>query len=159
MIVTDLKHLSAQLAATTPAHVGLQQALDYLARLGDAMPDDGRVEIAGDRVFALVQSYQTVWPDALIRLEAHRKYVDVQYVLAGQECIAWASTEQMPVSTPYDAAAEAWFGDVPAAATTCVRLNAGQLAVFFPTDGHAPRLAAGAAAPVRKIVVKVAVEA
>jgi beta-galactosidase beta subunit len=38
-----------------------------------------------------------------------------------------------------------------------VLLQAGQAAVFYPEDAHAPRLAAGKISSVMKIVVKVAV--
>jgi beta-galactosidase beta subunit len=47
---------------------------------------------------------------------------------------------------------------VPAGEATPVRLAAGELAVLYPEDGHAPRLAARSPSPVFKIVVKVAVE-
>ena len=57
---------------------------------------------------------------------------------------------------PYDAAKDAWLGTVPAAEITPVRLSAGQLAVLYPADAHAPKRAAGAPVPVSKIVVKVA---
>jgi YhcH/YjgK/YiaL family protein len=116
------------------------------------------VEIDGDRVFALVQSYQTVAAGDPVLCEAHRKYIDVQYVAAGEEVIGWASTGRLTITADYDQAKEAWFGTLPPADTTFVRLAAGELAVLYPTDGHAPRLAAGAPAAVKKIVVKVAVE-
>ena len=136
----------------------MQKALDFLLRLPSENLPDGRIEIDGDRVYALVQSYNTVPPSDPITFEVHRKYIDVQYVASGQEIIAWTSTDHLPVTAEYEEAKEAWFGAAPAAESTFVHLSAGELGVFYPTDGHAPRLADGEPAAVKKIVIKVAVE-
>jgi len=154
MIVSELDHMPGQIAPTP----NMQRALDFLRQVRGVNLPDGRVEIDGDRVFALVQSYETVAASAPVLFEVHRKHIDVQYVTAGQEVIGWASTDRLTVTADYDEAKEAWFGTLEAADTTFVRLAAGELAVFYPTDGHAPRLAAGAPAAVKKIVVKVVVE-
>jgi YhcH/YjgK/YiaL family protein len=152
MIVTDLAHLAEQ-AALTPA---LQKALAFLHGLAGQPLPDGRIEIDGSNVYALVQSYETQaggdWG-----FEGHRKYLDIQYVVAGEEVIGWAFLDRATVTMPYDTTKDAWLGTVPTAEITPVRLAAGQLAVFYPTDAHAPKHAAGVPGPVKKIVVKVAV--
>jgi YhcH/YjgK/YiaL family protein len=91
------------------------------------------------------------------KFECHRKYIDVQYIVSGEETIGWAPIELMSVTEAYDLEKDICFGIVPAGKWTPVFLEAGQLAVLYPEDGHAPRLAAGASSPVMKIVVKVAV--
>ncbi len=154
MIMADLEHVAGQIAPTP----NLQRALDFLRQVRGKELPDGKVEIDGDRVFALVQSYETVAASDPVLFEAHRRYIDVQYVAAGHEVIGCASTDRLTITADYDEAKEAWFGTLQAADTTFVRLAAGELAVLYPTDGHAPRLAAGAPAAVKKIVVKVAVE-
>jgi len=154
MIIAELEHMTVQIAPTP----NMQRALDFLRQVRGKELPDGKVEIDGNRVFALAQSYETVAASDPILFEAHRKYIDVQYVAVGQEIIGWASAGHLTVAADYDEAKEAWFGTLPAADTTFVRLAAGELAVLYPTDGHAPRLAASAPAAVKKIVVKVAVE-
>jgi biofilm protein TabA len=154
MIAAQLDHMTTQISPTP----NMQKALDFLRQVRGASLPDGRTEIDGDRVFALVQSYETGAAGDPVHFEVHRKYIDVQYVAAGQEVIAWASTDHLTVTDAYDEAKEAWFGIARAADTTFVRLRAGELAVLYPTDGHAPRLADGEPAAVKKIVVKVAVE-
>jgi len=151
MIVTDIAHLADQ-ARLTPA---LQKALAFLQALPAGPLPDGRVEIDGEDAFALVQSYETQTGAWLF--EGHRKYLDIQYVASGEEVIGWAFIDRATVTVPYDPANDAWLGTVPADAITPVRLAAGQLAVLYPADAHAPRHAAGAALAVKKIVVKVAV--
>jgi biofilm protein TabA len=150
MIVTDLEH-ALQQVALTPA---LRKAFDFLRQHGAEALADGRVDIDGERAYALVQSYETrVEP----KFEAHRKYLDIQYMAAGEEIIGWAFIDRMIVDAAYDAAKDVCLGHVPPEDMTPVRLSAGQLAVLYPTDAHAPRLAAGTPTSVKKIVVKVAV--
>jgi biofilm protein TabA len=152
MIVAELEQMTGQIAPSP----NMQRALDFLRRVRGSDLRDGRIEIDGDRVFALVQSYLTKTASDPIPFEAHRKYIDAQYMVAGEEVIGWTSAGRLTVTAEYDQAQEAWFGALAAADATFVRLVAGDLAVLYPTDGHAPRLATGAPAAVRKIVVKVA---
>jgi YhcH/YjgK/YiaL family protein len=151
MIVTDVAHLPEQVGLT-PA---LQKALDFLRACGSEPLPDGRIEIDGAEVYALVQSYETKDNGEWL-FEGHRQYLDVQYMLSGEEVIGWASSEAATVTSPYDPANDAWLGTVPAAQVTPVRLISGQLAVLYPSDAHAPRHAAVAPAAVKKIVIKVA---
>lgn len=116
---------------------------------------DGRHEIDGDAMFALVQRYDT--REAVGQLEAHRRYVDVQCILRGREVIQWAPLASLGEPTrPYDDVKDAAFfsGD---ADLVPVRLAAGQFAILFPDDAHAPCCAWAEPEPVIKIVVKVAV--
>lgn len=160
MIVSDLKHISRQ-RLDSPL---LEKALDFLKQVESKRLDDGRITIDGDLVYALVQSYETnpITSGSGPLLEAHRQYIDVQYVAEGTEALGWAPIEQLNVTTPYEAAKDVELGTVPPAALTLVRLMAGQMAVLWPEDAHAPRLAVdtgdATARPtrVKKIVVKVA---
>lgn len=151
MILSDLEHLERQ-AFLTP---GLEKALEFLRRPDACGLPDGRYEIDGERVFAIVQRYETIAP-AAPKFEAHRKYIDVQFIASGSEVIGWAPLERLAVTEAYDGEKDICFGAVPDGGWTPLRLEAGQLAVLYPEDAHAPRLAAGAPAPVAKIVVKVA---
>lgn len=152
MIVTDLDSIERQ-AAMTPA---LRQALDFLLRPDLASLPDGRVDVDGDRVFALPQRYETM--NALPpRFEYHRKYIDIQFIVSGEEIIGWAPAERMTVTDAYDRDKDIAFGTVAAGAMTPVLLRAGQMAILYPEDGHAPRLAAGKPSAVHKIVMKVLV--
>ena len=151
MIITDLAHLSQQ-AELSPA---LAMALAYLEQVAGQPLPDGRVDIDGADVYALVQSYETLAGEP--RFEVHRRYIDIQYVVSGTEIIGWAPLPAMVVTDGYDPAKDIAFGCVPPDQVTLVRLHVGQLAVLYPSDAHAPKLAAGVPGPVKKIVVKVAV--
>jgi YhcH/YjgK/YiaL family protein len=151
MIVTDLAHLERQIAMTP----SFRKALQFLRQPGLAELPDGTVTLDGKRVFAIVQRYETIATHAP-RFEYHRDYIDVQYVVTGEEVIGWAPAAVMAVTEPYDAEKDIAFGTVDRDRWTAVRLGAGQAAVLYPEDGHAPRLSAGTVGPVVKVVVKIA---
>lgn len=119
-------------------------------------PPEGRVDLDGDRVFALVSTYETQPADCAWRFEGHREYIDIQYVASGSEIIGWAPSERAAVTVPYDRAADIWFGTVPPAEITALPMPAGRVAVLFPSDAHCPGRAWGAPEQVKKIVVKIA---
>ena len=152
MIVTDLRHIEHQVPMT-PA---LKKALAFLCRQDVPGFPDGKVEIDGDRVYAIIQRYETIKTDAP-KFEFHRKYIDLQYIVSGEETIGWAPAESMTITEAYNADKDICVGKVAAGTWTPVRLQAGQLTVLRPEDGHAPKLACGAPSPVMKIVVKMAV--
>jgi YhcH/YjgK/YiaL family protein len=151
MIVTDLKHMDDRVDITH----SLNKAFEFL-RLHDLQKlPDGRVEIDGERVFALVQRYETITTDEP-KFECHKKYIDVQYIVSGEEIIGWAPAERVKITDAYDAAKDICFGTVEKGKRTLVYLQAGQFAVMYPEDGHAPKIAAGTVSSVMKIVIKVA---
>src|SRR5207244_12618654 len=110
----------------------------------------------GDAVYAIVQTNDTL-TGGEVKYDAHHKYLDLQYVAAGEEVIGWAHIDRLNGATPYDEKGDYVLGKVADADQTPTRLSAGQLAVLYPADAHAPRRAAGAPSSVKKIVVKVAV--
>ena len=152
MIVTDLEHIEHQL----PPGPAFRMAVEFLRRTDLLELPDGNVPLDGKNVFAILQRYRTAHADAP-KFEYHRKYLDVQYVLSGEESIGWAPAVQMTPSFDYDEQQDICFGLMEPGRWSSVRLQAGQLAVLWPEDAHAPRLAAGKPVLVRKIVVKIAV--
>ena len=131
----------------------LAKALDFLTGTDlKSMPDE-RVEIDGERVFAFFQRYDTL--PANDRPEAHRKYIDIQYLIEGEELIGIAPLSAMKREVEARPERDIWFYE---GETMNISIGGGRLAIFFPQDAHAPGIAAGESRPVRKVVVKVAVE-
>ena len=151
MLVAEFESLEQQLKMTA----ALKTALDWLgmARLQEL--EDGRIEIDGSRVYALVQSYKSKIEPAF---EAHQRYLDIQYIVRGKERFGWAALDKLEAADPYNSEKDVVKGSVPAEFASFVKLSAGQLAVVFPSDAHAPGGADGEPTPVKKIVVKVALE-
>ena len=153
MVVADIEHIVHQVSITSV----LKGAIDFLRRPDIHDLADGRVDIDGQHLFALVQQYETIMVD-IPRFEYHRKYIDVQYIVSGEEIIGWVPAGRMVVTEAYSIEKDICFGIAPKREITPVYLQAGQLAVLYPEDAHAPKLAAGLPSRVTKIVVKVAVK-
>ena len=152
MIVANLENLPSQLIAS-PA---MEKAVAFLKGWDKNAHKAGRVVIDGSDVYAEIQAYDTVDSGEPV-IEGHRTYVDIQYVVEGDEIITWVSLDQVTVTSPYNQEDDYWLGTASPDVTTSTRLSTGQLAVLYPTDGHSPRRAIGTSSPVKKIVVKVAV--
>jgi YhcH/YjgK/YiaL family protein len=128
------------------------QAFDFLGREDLVHVAAGTFEIDGTRVYAIVQDYdslpvtQGVW-------EAHRRYIDLQCVISGAERIGYAHIGRLSPGV-YDPTRDfqplTGDGDF-------LTLGPGDFMLLFPQDAHMPRIAVGAPAPVRKVVVKIAV--
>ncbi len=133
----------------------LRDLAGYLDKANlDGIPD-GTYDL-GDGVRAIVQSYEAKQPETA-HLEAHRRFIDLQYIAAGEEKIGYAPIERAgsPVA-PFDETKDIVFLD---GAYETLTLRAGDFAIFLPSDAHAPGIRAGAEPMcVRKVVVKIPVE-
>jgi len=132
----------------------LSRAVEFARRLSPDAPK-GRIEIDGEAMYAMVNIYTTKSPDEL-PFEAHRKYIDVQILLAGEERIDVTQRTDLPVETPYDETADFMLHAAPPAFTSLL-LEPGQFVVLFPHDAHRPGVALGTKTEVRKLVVKIQV--
>lgn len=113
----------------------------------------GKIPVQGDQIYALVQD-NTTRPREQGVWEAHRKYIDVQFVAAGIEEMGYANVDTLSVKKPYDEQSDFALFE---GSGSYVTVPAGSFTIFFPADGHIPGLAAGEPAHVRKVVMKVAV--
>ena len=145
--------LLANSTAYEKLHPGFNSAFYFLRKAGLATISEGRHAIDGDRIYALVQSYDTK-PLAEGLLEVHQRYIDIQYLVTGEEWIGYAPLTGQAIRTPYDRDKDIAFLD---GAAEPIRVQQGQFAVFFPRDAHMPGRTTGAPALVRKVVVKVAI--
>ena len=112
----------------------------------------GLAKVCVYAVFAIVQSYET-GPSTEKRFEAHRRHVDIQFVVAGRERILCIPMQELEVEAPYDDERDVEFYHDPPASSS-VLLMPGDFAIFHPHDGHKPGCMAGGRAAVRKAVEK-----
>jgi len=113
-----------------------------------------RIELAGGS-FALEQVYQPK-PRAEGFFESHRKYIDVQIVIEGEELMEVEDISRLAVSVPYHEERD-FIKYADTASASVLRMRAGDVAVFYPADGHMPSLHWRGTGLVRKAVVKVPV--
>ena len=113
---------------------------------------DGRYDIDGKNVFAIVQTYAAK-PREQGRWEAHRDYADIQFVASGAEQMGVTWMGQVTVESPYDTERDVEFyrGD----GGKFFDVTTGEFALFFPHDVHMPSLAMAKPQTVKKVVIKV----
>jgi biofilm protein TabA len=148
-MVLDSLQLAPRYATLHPAFA---RAFRFLADTDLAALPDGRSDIDGDEMFVIIDR-KDGRGRAGARLEAHRRYIDIQFTIHGEEEIGW--TPLAACAAPaggFDAAKDIiFFDDAPSCWLTVPR---GSFAIFFPQDAHAPLAAQGA---VTKAIVKIAV--
>lgn len=134
----------------SPLHPLFDQAFAWLRSADLASLPAGKVPIDGDRLFVLIDEPSGRGRDAA-RLEAHRRYLDIQLTVSGTEHIGWRPFEDCAVEDgPFAADRDiGFFRDRP---DTWLVVPAGHFAIFYPEDAHAPLAGTGT---VKKAVVKV----
>lgn len=128
--------------------------------LATVRPDcaDGRYEITGDKLFALVQSYDTRDINQG-KLEMHRKFIDIQTLLVGSERMFYGAAGTLELCEEYSPENDAAFYKYDSGKTLEYVLTPGVFTVFFPEEGHMPGIALkSGSAPVKKVVIKIAAE-
>ncbi|WP_028536993.1 YhcH/YjgK/YiaL family protein [Paludibacterium yongneupense] len=151
MIFDHIAHFGR---GASPMPLALQRAFDWLHSIDAGQLAVGRHAIDGDNIYAMVQEMDTR-PDSEGHPEAHRRYIDVQYLVSGSEKIGF-----LPRGTPARLlqdkleANDIAFYDSDAAETSLL-LTPGMAAVFFPGELHRPCLAVDTPQALRKIVIKI----
>lgn len=111
--------------------------------------------LQGNDIFARVMSYETRTPDTAV-LEAHRKYIDIQMMIRGTECIKWFPVNDLKVRIPYDTTKDVEFYQRPLYCPAHVNLCPEIFIALFPHDAHMTQLMSGNIPQiVKKVVVKV----
>lgn len=97
--------------------------------------ENGKHEIKGANLFVNVQAGPgKKLQDAV--LEYHKKMIDIQIPISDSETFGYTPVSELPVSEFDEKKDIAKLPDVES--QTYVTVNPGQMAIFFPQDGHAP---------------------
>ena len=135
-------------------HESFKLAAQFLKSRDASRLEPGKYEIDGSRLYAIVQEYETK-PQEQCVWEAHRRYCDIQCIIAGEEQIGYTPISQAEVSVEYKEEIDC---SLFQAEGDYFRLRAGSFAFFAPQDVHMPGVAAGEPSKVKKIVFKAAVD-
>ena len=135
-------------------HKNFEKAFDFIKKAVSENLAVGKYELDGKELFASVQEYDSK-TDEQAKNEAHKNYIDIQYVVSGTEIIESVEIEKATPNTEYNAEKDVMFYKKSEDAVI-LTLTAGEYAILFPQDVHRPGLCVdGNPAPVKKIVVKV----
>ncbi len=112
-------------------------------------------EIKGRDIFVIHQAYHTK-PREEKKYESHRKYIDIQFIVSGEELMEVTSPSRLTITSPYDDKEDyALYSNKEKGST--LDIKKGEAALFFPQDAHMPCLNKGASKRVIKSVVKFSV--
>lgn len=135
----------------------IQKAIAYLKETDFDKLEDGVYEIDGKRMYAQVFRY-TSKPASEAKPELHRKYLDVQYWICGEELFGIAPSNGVGNCIEEIDERDLYFYD-GVANESFVHATQGCYAVFFPNDVHRPGVCVdGKPLDYRKVVVKVSLE-
>ncbi|QQO09543.1 YhcH/YjgK/YiaL family protein [Breznakiella homolactica] len=128
----------------------LDKALDFIK---SCTPDitEGRHEIDGEKVFALVSNYQSKHQQESSP-EAHVRYIDLQMVLSGEEFLICGFLKDARKKLSGDPDKDIAFYEADGIP---LPLSPGKFAVLFPADLHQPGIRVHEPAPVKKLVIKI----
>jgi YhcH/YjgK/YiaL family protein len=131
-------------------HPLFPEAFEFLRAPGIAGLAEGRYELVGDRLVALVVRKGGKSREEAV-LEGHLLAIDIHFLIEGREAVGWkAVSDCAVVRTAYEEASDSvFYADAPA---TWVDIPAGSFAIFFPGDAHAAMVSSGL---VHKVVLKV----
>ena len=128
-------------------------ALEFLANTDFNTMELGRYELDGDNIFYMVQSYDTD-PEKTIS-EAHKKYIDIQFMVSGEELIGVAPMGYEEKETQAIPENDVWFYECK---TERVTLIENSFMVLYPNDLHCPGVATNnKPMTCKKVVIKVKV--
>ena len=131
---------------------GLSEGFGFLDHPGVAELEPGRYEISDDLVYAIVEKNDGRSVEDG-KLEAHRNYIDIQYIISGDESMGWSPRADLVGSEGYDEKRDLeFFTDN---VQSIVQVPPGSFTIFLPTDAHLPGIGKG---PIHKIVIKIAVD-
>ena len=132
----------------------IRSALLYLKETDILSLQPGRYDIDGDSVYALVQDIETCQKEER-RPEAHREYIDIQYVVRGRERIGFVPLDNTLTPTVSKPENDIYFFADDFDPENFVDMESGDFCIFFPYDVHRPGCISGVQGKVRKVVVKI----
>ena len=132
-----------------------EEAMEFALDLARSAP--GRYECTSlpeGKVYAMVQEGESR-PFEEAQVEAHRKYLDVQIMLAGGETMYYSDIEGLKESVPYDEGKDIIFFEKSGQP---LRILPDMFYLVFPQDGHMPICHLDGPGHYRKIVLKIRLE-
>lgn len=147
MIVDTLENLSLYF----PLHPDMREAAEFLRAFAKKPGEMKRYSLNENGLFVNAETYLTK-PEQGREAEAHRKYVDLQFVLSGRERIGVSPLEMMTPAGEFQPADD--IGFYTGECAQWARLAAGGFALIWPHEAHLPGTQWGGESRVVKLVAK-----
>ena len=115
----------------------------------------GERELEGQEVVLKVVE-MTTHPKEAGTFEAHRRHIDVHYILQGKECVQYEQVDRLRSMSPYNPTEDfclyAGGKNSPA-----VSFQEGDFYILYPSDAHNPGCCVEQPASLKKAIFKVAI--
>jgi biofilm protein TabA len=150
MLLDHLSNATVHTSLDTRYKLALQWLTDHRDTL--AHTDNGRIDILGDEVYAIINRYDTK-PATQCGWEAHHRYADIHYSVTGSEYIGYAPLDTMTEIQAYDADKDylLYSGN-----GEWLHVEQGVFCILLPSDVHAPGAMVGDVSTfLKKVVIKV----
>lgn len=136
-------------------HPALEVVLDYMENFDITEFKEGRVELNGADVFVNLMEQKTKLEEEAV-WESHERYIDIHYLLEGEEKIKYAEEYKMDVEVPYDEEKDCTLF----AGSDGMDVNhpKGSFVIFFPGEIHKAMITDGIPSRVRKLVGKIRID-
>ncbi|HUI29906.1 MAG TPA: YhcH/YjgK/YiaL family protein [Candidatus Acidoferrales bacterium] len=133
-----------------------KEICDYLNTTNIFSLAVGKYPIAGDSAFILIQEYLTK-ADAEKKWESHRKYIDIQIVLDGQEIMGYSPAPSLKSKDGYNEEKDITFYEDDSWEHSRLFVPKNYFCLFFPEDAHKPGLRVLKDESVKKAVIKASI--
>ena len=149
MIIDSIKNAHKYYAV----HPSLKASFEALMKIDESTPNE-RITVDGDNIFINLSEYTNKNVDDCL-FESHKKYIDIQYVVSGEEYIDLCDQEILEFTdNRLDTDDIAFFKNTDKFSRA--DLTEGMFVVIFPGEAHRPCVAPdGKGVKVRKAVAKI----
>lgn len=153
MIKDNLQHIDYYNYLSPGIYFGLK----YLKNTDFSSMENGKYEIKEGKAYAIVQEYDTKYEEQGL-FEAHKKFIDIQFIVKGEEKVGYGKLEEFEETTPYDDEKDiAFFKPKEEGKVTFVSLKEGEYVILTPQDAHMPSIYIEEPTHVKKVVLKIIV--
>lgn len=151
MIIDTLEHADFYFPLGNRIETGLR----YLRDTDFSLISPGKMEIEGKEVYVSIQESVSK-PLSEGKWEAHRKYLDIHYIISGKERIGYANVKDL-LPGIYDEEKDLMFleGGTEEGFYTLVP---GKFAIMMPQDAHMPGIVTDVPEPFKKAVIKIVMD-
>lgn len=127
----------------------VKRALEFLEKTDFSKYEKGSYEIDGRNLYMNVEEYTT---RKTSNIEAHKKYIDIQFMIRGEENMGVITLDNLVVTDEYSEEKDVAFyrGNAP---LNLVKEN--EFIIFYPTDAHLPCQVVNEPKPVKKVIMKI----
>ena len=132
-------------------HPAFEKAFEFIKKAINENLEIGKYELDGKNLYALVQEYEPKAPND--KYEGHRNYIDIQFIISGDETMDCAHISKCEEIVPYNPEKDVAFFNCNKEFLH-LECSANDFAVYFPEDIHKPGIKHNAD-KVRKVVVKI----